>query len=343
MKNIQRIRDDKGKTKILFDGCIYDEKLFFGESKPKNPLVRYVKDKCPPQYFGILRSGLHQLRNILKMLNPFLWQKDKNYKKLSKEIDSLKYEVGKLSKTYREDMLILFGYKNELFEDPQVKCITDYPVAVSSNDHLHPEGTAVDDTRHPRFVFAIEKMIKKPQPLSVVDFGCSGGGLVFDFLLRGHFAIGLEGSDFSLKSQRTHWRVIPNHLFTCDITKPFHIVRNSKPLKKVDLVTAWEFFEHIPTESIKCVFDNIDNLIDSNGFFVGSIGTSVSFASDGHPLHMTVEPKSWWEQKFLEHGYEIIEDHSLNYEDFCRGTGNTPQDPDFRTSPIGFHFVSRKL
>jgi hypothetical protein len=55
-----------------------------------------------------------------------------------------------------------------------------------------------------------------------MDLGCSGGGIILDALLRGHMAIGLEGSDVSLKQQRAEWRVIPNHLFTCDITKPFY-------------------------------------------------------------------------------------------------------------------------
>jgi hypothetical protein len=58
-----------------------------------------------------------------------------------------------------------------------------------------------------------------------MDLGCSGGGLVFDFLLRGHTAVGIEGSDFSQKSQRAEWRLLNQcNLLTADITKPFQVI-----------------------------------------------------------------------------------------------------------------------
>jgi len=41
-----------------------------------------------------------------------------------------------------------------------------------------------------------------------MDIRCSGGGLVLDGILKGHFAIGLEGSDYSKKRQRAEWRLM---------------------------------------------------------------------------------------------------------------------------------------
>ena len=58
---------------------------------------------------------------------------------------------------------------------------------------------------------------------------------------------------------------------------------------------------------------------------------------------MTVQSFSWWKDKFFKLGYEIIDDHPLEFEDYCRGNGNNPQDPNFKNTPIGFHFVARKL
>ena len=83
---------------------------------------------------------------------------------------------------------------------------TAHPVAYTSNDHRFPWGTKNDNTRSPRFCAAIERHFGRR--VSALDLGCSGGGIVFDFLLRGHFAMGLEGSDFSLKTQRAEWRLI---------------------------------------------------------------------------------------------------------------------------------------
>ena len=344
-KEFKRIKDKNGEFKILFDGVLYDEKLFIGDSASSNKLIRFIKDHIPESLFIPLRNGLNLLRKIAR-LNLLKILKQPNLKTLYEtqlnEINLLKFEVNKLSKLYREDLLILSGGQDGLFGPSDVEVITEYPVAFESNDHIFPEGTANDDTRHPRFVFAIEKLLKKDSPISTIDIGCSGGGMVFDFLLRGHFAIGLEGSDYSLKAQRANWRIIPNHLFTCDVTKPFTILKDSKKFK-FDLVTAWEFFEHIDEKNIDNVFKNIDQLIDENGFYIGSIGTKPSFAANGHPLHRTVQPFSWWKEKFFKLGYEMLDDHPLIFEDYCRGNGNNPQDPNFKKNPVGFHFVARKL
>ena len=62
--------------------------------------------------------------------------------------------------------------------------ITSSPVAAASNDHKVPLGTINDNTRCPRFVAACERVFRKP--LRFMDLGCAGGGLVLDFLLRGH-------------------------------------------------------------------------------------------------------------------------------------------------------------
>ncbi|MGB1548571.1 MAG: hypothetical protein ACPHIA_08600, partial [Alphaproteobacteria bacterium] len=66
---------------------------------------------------------------------------------------------------------------------------TDYPVALASNDHLHPRGTMNDNTRHPRFVTALREWLG--DDLSYLDLGCAGGGLVFDFLINGFEAYGI--------------------------------------------------------------------------------------------------------------------------------------------------------
>jgi len=54
--------------------------------------------------------------------------------------------------------------------------------------------------------------------LKILDMGCSGGGFVRNCLDDGCLAIGLEGSDYSKRHRRAEWRVIPEYLFTCDVT-----------------------------------------------------------------------------------------------------------------------------
>ena len=100
-------------------------------------------------------------------------------------------------------------------------------LAIDSDDHRFPRGTRNDNTRYPRFRWKCEQVCGRK--LSLLDIGCAGGGIVLEFLLAGHFALGLEGSDYSMRTQRACWRLIPNHLMTCDVTRPFclHNTSNS--------------------------------------------------------------------------------------------------------------------
>jgi hypothetical protein len=52
-------------------------------------------------------------------------------------------------------------------------------------------------------------------------------------------------------------------------------------------------------------------------------------------------PQAWWKARFEQDGFKMIDEHGFAFEDFCRGTGNGPFDPNFRTLPyVGFHFVA---
>ena len=99
--------------------------------------------------------------------------------------------------------------------------------------------------------------------------------------------------------------------------------------------------EHIETKDLDQVMKNVDYHLNENGIFLGSIGTAVSFASNGVPLHLTVwEPEKWME--YLTKYFDVCNDISFSFDEFPRGTGNGYMDPDFRTSPIGFHFFLKK-
>ncbi len=230
---------------------------------------------------------------------------------------------------------------DRLGENP-VQLITDHPIAFSSNDHLHPWGTRNDNTRSARFCFACERHFAG-RPLSYLDLGCSGGGLVFDFLLRGHFAMGLEGSDFSLKTQRAEWRTIGDYLRTCDITKPFSLVtKSSQGIRKFDVISMWEVLEHIGEEDLGALFANIRKHLAPDGLFIGSIALNHDIVN-GIDYHKTVQPAVWWDVAFKENGFVFTESPVFTFYDFCRGTGNGPMDPDFSKTPsAGFHFIARQ-
>jgi hypothetical protein len=164
---------------------------------------------------------------------------------------------------HQDVMLVLNKLANFIPQEPY-SIQTEHSVAISSNDHKRPRGTKNDNTRSPRFVTACERHFPG-EKLHFVDLGCSGGGLVLDFLLRGHQAVGLEGSDYSQKSQRAEWRLLDkSNLFTADITKPFQIHEPDGSEFKAHVVSAWEVMEHIPEQGLPQLFTNISNMLDKH-------------------------------------------------------------------------------
>jgi SAM-dependent methyltransferase len=217
---------------------------------------------------------------------------------------------------------------------------TDAPVAVWSNDHQHPWGTKNDNHRRPQFVKAC---VERFGAFSLLDLGCSGGGLVYDALSAGYLGVGVEGSDYSLRAQRGEWAVIPDHLFTGDITKPFEVTRAGQP-QKFHVVTLWEVWEHIPEDKMAAVFDNIDRHLTADGHIVGSIGLTDDVV-DGVSYHPTVKPVEWWRDAFRSFGFEFAEDPYalVPFDAYLRGVGNGPMDPSYRQDPkAGFHFVAAR-
>lgn len=220
-----------------------------------------------------------------------------------------------------------------------VQIETKHPVAVYSDDHIHPKGTGVDNTRCPRFVGTMQRAIG--DKLAFLDLGCSGGGLVFDFLLAGHDAYGIDGSDFSAKNKRAMWGILPDRLFTADVSKPFRL-HTDGTTKLFNVISAWEMLEHIGTDDLETVFQNIDTHLHPDGVFIASVATEDDF-HDGVNLHKTVQPRTWWLEQCSAFGFETL-DLGIETEDFPRGSGNPiALDWSYRTNPEkGFHLVLRR-
>ena len=154
-------------------------------------------------------TGLEQILKRLIGRDPRIEQRERELRLYQAQVEILFSDVAAL--VSRSDWLKAGG--------ASIK--TDHPLAITSDDHLHPRGTMSDNTRHPRFVAAVQERLG--DDLSYLDLGCAGGGLVFDFLMNGFDAYGIEGSDYSQRHQRAFWGIISDRLFTADITKPFRL------------------------------------------------------------------------------------------------------------------------
>ena len=175
---------------------------------------------------------------------------------------------------------------------------TDCPIAWDSPDHLNPHGTKNDNHTSYAFIADIETA-HTCRPLHFMDLGCAGGLLVHDMLRRGHIAIGLEGSDYSIQHQRAEWPSLhQKNLFTCDIGKSYDVIlecnEEASPYQ-CDVITAWEVTEHIHPDCQVQFFENIRNHLKIGGHFYASIGLFPDVVR-GINLHQSVFPKEKWDE-----------------------------------------------
>ena len=264
-----------------------------------------------------------------------------NISDLQMQIEKLSLAMNKslenAEHNYRDLIDLATGVKT-ICHNKNIKLVTDYPVAYNSLDHIYPLGTINDNTRN--YAFYNKCRLLYGEHLRFLDLGCAGGGLVFEFALNGHVAIGLEGSDISQNTGRVNWRTIPGNLFSCDITKDYSLVDStSNAISHFDVISCWEVLEHIPEGGLSTLFRNVRKHLDKGGILIGSISRVVS------QNHVTIHEEPWWMEKFSESGMKMVlgpqSDFSLT--EFCRGGGkdiNTRFDYS-RNPHLGFHFVAR--
>jgi len=219
---------------------------------------------------------------------------------------------------------------------------TDHPVAVHSLDHKQPRGAAKDFTRCPRFQAKCAQLFGKG--VRFLDLGCSQGGLVLDFALRGQLSVGIEGSDYPLVNQLGAWPIIPEHLFTADITHPFSVRdRASGQPIEFDVINASEVMEHLEESQLSMVFENIARHLAPEEIFCASISTVPDVDSQtGTNWHRTVQSRDWWVKKAHALGFSEVTG-LLAPRDHPRGTGREWYDADYVQYPeFGFHVVWKK-
>lgn len=186
---------------------------------------------------------------------------------------------------------------------------TNFPTAKNSYDYLYPVGAIRDNSRSLKFNHKLRNY-----PGSVLDLGCAGGGFIKDCVNEGRVAIGLEGTDFNKKEKKFEWATIPDNLFTCDITKPFTLHTGNKTPYQFNIITAWEFMEHIEKKDLHQIFVNIRNHLVNDGLVITSIDNH-HYPHDKFKeidLHRTVEERDWWLQEFRVNGFiedNLVEDH----------------------------------
>lgn len=169
---------------------------------------------------------------------------------------------------------------------------TKYPLAYESHDYITPDGAIHDDNVNIPYIEELESHFKRS--FSYLELGCAGGGIIKYLFDKGHDAYGLEGTDHPIRIGRYAWKEFHNtRLFTCDLSKPFEVLG----APKFDVISNWEFFEHIPTESLKFLISKIYTLLNEDGMVI--CGISSNPATPVTPWHVSPFKRDVWEKIYF--------------------------------------------
>ena len=254
------------------------------------------------------------------------------------------YQIDVMQKWYTESM----QYSPALLANPALLASrgivldTKHPIAYESYDHLKPDSTAEGVVRPTQFVRHCLDVLGPD--IRSLDLGTGGAGLPYEWLMNGIPAVGVDGSDYCRRSAIGYWPLLPDNLFTCDITQPFQFKDSGGSAVGFQLITMWEVFEHLAESALDMVLQNIANHLTQDGYVVGSVSLLEYNDENGVPYHVTLKPKSWWNGKFSDNGLVMLDAHPFNEHLFCRGNGPRFQDfHNYFASPSdGFHFVAKR-
>jgi SAM-dependent methyltransferase len=169
-----------------------------------------------------------------------------------------------------------------------MKVKTNYPYCVDSSDFVAPIGAVNDNTTNSSYIQDVENYFNNKK-ISTLELGCAGGQVVFDLAARGHDSYGLEGTPYPRVKKRQAWEAYDNtRLFTCDLSKPFQLLTDDNQAYKFDLISHWEFLEHLPINCLEYFTAKLyKHLKDDGVIFCGicpwGAYTDLSVLPEGHP------------------------------------------------------------
>jgi 2-polyprenyl-3-methyl-5-hydroxy-6-metoxy-1,4-benzoquinol methylase len=167
----------------------------------------------------------------------------------------------------------------------------------------------------------LEEIIDQSQGRKLLDIGCSYGDFVRKAVQKGWDAYGVDISANAV--QRSHPDV-RERIICADIVCPNESLKTQAPF---DVITSWDFWEHIYESDLDQLIDGLFKLLRPGGVMFNIICTSArnerdfvlkkggAFTKENSGLlcsgHITIHRWNWWVNKFLEHGYVV--DYNLAY------------------------------
>ena len=135
---------------------------------------------------------------------------------------------------------------------------------------------------------ADKAMAAYPNAAHALDFGCGNGYAVRRMREFGHQWFGLECSQAA---------------FERHLNEPYFYLGDTRQFRdrQFDLVYSTEVLEHIPEAQVDDVARELGRIAGKFLFFTISLRPS----SQDNRFHCTLRPRSWWESKFVAHGFQV--------------------------------------
>lgn len=139
--------------------------------------------------------------------------------------------------------------------------------------------------------------IVKPKPgSSVIDFGCGPGRAATVMGLMGFRMTLVDIADNCLDPEVADLVDAGKLAFTCmDFTETGHL------LPHADHGYCCDVMEHMPPDRVDAAIAQIIGKV-RDAFFLVSLSEDNFGEEIGEDLHLTVQPFTWWRDKFREHG-----------------------------------------
>jgi ubiquinone/menaquinone biosynthesis C-methylase UbiE len=139
----------------------------------------------------------------------------------------------------------------------------------------------------------VDNLIKNYKFKTVLDAGCGSGDVVRYLMSKGYDARGIELSTTVLKKYSKDL-LDKKIVFQGSLTNmPFKD-------KTFDVIFSSEVLEHIPEEEIQNVIEEFYRVSKKYLFLTISLRPSSNF----NKYHITLKERVWWENKFIEAGFE---------------------------------------
>lgn len=152
----------------------------------------------------------------------------------------------------------------------------------------------------------IINLIEEPygmRGLVILDVGAAKGWFVHHCNMRGHEALGVDVSRYAVENCAP---LAHGALTVANVEYGLPYASNV-----FDILTSWEFFEHIPEGKVGAILDDMNRVVKVGGEIWLRIALSdgASAEHDVDVTHVTMKSREWWEKNIAERHPEWVPIH----------------------------------